>query len=110
VSYQALVVGPNPEITIFLYAILKAIFVINRTYLEQNGIIDFKIGGTDFVHRSEYLPELAYQRALILEFQHAFDVYMAADTVRSIRLALEVGDSSGNIARVVSETNLDLST
>lgn len=109
-SYQALVVGPNQEITIFLYAILKAILVINRNYLEQNGIIDLRIGGTDFVYKPEYLPELAYQRALILEFQHAFDVYMAAETVRSIRLAIEVGDSSDDLVRVVSETELDLST
>lgn len=109
-SYQALVVGPNQEVTIFLYAILKAILVLNYDYLEQNGIIDMKIGGTDFVHRPEYLPELAYQRALILEFQHAFDVYVEAETVREIRLALEVSDSSSSIARVVSETNLDLST
>lgn len=109
-SYQALVVGPNQEITIFLYAILKAILILNSKYLEENGLIDLKIGGTDFVHRPEYLPELAYQRALILEFQHAFDVYVEAETVREIRLALEVGDSSGGVARVVSETNLDLST
>jgi len=108
-SYQALVVGPNQEITVFLYAILKAILILNHDYLEQNGVIDLKVGGTDFVHRPEYLPELAYQRALILEFQHAFDVYVEAAAVSEIRLALEVSDSSGGLVGVVSDTNLDLS-
>ena len=112
-SYQILIVGPNQEMTIFLYAMVKAIFVINREYLYRHGFIEPKLGGTDFVAKPEYLPELAYQRALILEFQHAFDVYLAPEVIREIRLGLSVydpnvGDSSGT-SRVVSETTLDLS-
>jgi hypothetical protein len=112
-SYQILIVGPNQELTIFLYALVKAIFVINREYLYRHGFIEPKIGGTDFVAKPEYLPELAYQRALILEFQHAFDVYLSAEVVGEIRMEMsvydpDVGDSSGT-SRVVSETTLDLS-
>lgn len=112
-SYQILIVGPNQELTIFLYAIVKAIFVINLEYLQRHGFINPKLGGTDFVAKPEYLPDLAYQRALILEFQHAFDVYLAPEVIREINMELcvydpDVGDSSG-VSRVVSETTLDLS-
>lgn len=112
-SYQILVAGPNQEITIFLYAMLKAIFIVNREYLQRHGIIEPKLGGTDFVARPEYLPELAYFRAMTLEFQYAFDVYLAQEVITRINLGLNVydpnvGDSSGT-SRVVSETTLDLS-
>ena len=112
-SYQLLVVGPNQELTIFLYAMVKAMFTINLGYLQRHGFIEPRLGGTDFVAKSEYLPELAYQRALILEFQHAFDVYLTPELVTGINIGLsvndpDVGDSSG-VSRVVSETTLDLS-
>lgn len=112
-SYQILVVGPNQELTIFLYALVKAIFIINLKYLQRHGFIEPRLGGTDFVAKPEYLPDLAYQRALILEFQHSFDVYLTPEVIREINIGLsvsepDVGDSSG-VSRVVSETTLDLS-
>jgi len=112
-SYQILISGPNQEITLFLYAMVKAIFVINREFLQRHGFIEPKLGGTDFVAKPEYLPELAYHRALILEFKNSFDVYLSPEVITGINLSLgvydpNVGDGSG-VGRVVSETTLDLS-
>jgi hypothetical protein len=112
-SYQILIAGPNQEITLFLYAMVKAIFIVNREFLQRHGFIEPKLGGTDFVAKPEYLPELAYHRALILEFQNSFDVYLTPEIITGINLSLEVfdpdvSDSSG-VGRVVSETTLDLS-
>lgn len=52
-SYQIQVIGPSPELTIFLQVAIKAIFTLTRVDLEGQGIINFKMGATDFVPRSE---------------------------------------------------------
>lgn len=112
VSYQLLISGPNPETTLFLYAIVKAIILINMTYLLKNGFVNLKMSGTDFVSKPEYFPDLAYSRALILEFEHSFDLYLERDAINHIRLSIgvfdpNIGDSSGT-ERVVSSVEFDL--
>jgi hypothetical protein len=107
-----LVSGPNQEITLFLYAIVKAIMFVNAQYLQKNGFINLKMSGTDFVSKPEYLPDLAYSRALIMEFEHSFDVYLEAEAINHIRLDIgvydpNVGDGSG-VERVVSSIEVDL--
>jgi len=111
-SYQLSIAGPNPEITICLYAMVKAIFFIFCEWMQQRGIIEPKVSGTDFVQKPEYLPDPSYLRALILEFQYGFDVYLTVETIKRIAVALSVrdpnvGDSSG-VSRTVSETTLNL--
>lgn len=73
--YQIQLVGSNPQQTIYLYAILKSIFTLSRTFLEEQGIVNMKLSGTDFTNRPEYLPDFSYMRALNVEFEHPFDVY-----------------------------------
>jgi len=112
VSYQLLITGPNPEMALFLYAIVKAIMLININYLLKSGFMNLRLSGTDFVSKPEYLPDLAYSRALIMEFDHSFDVYMEVDAIKKIRLDIgvydpNVGDSSG-VERVVSSVEFDL--
>ncbi len=74
-SYQIQVIGPNPELTIYLAAILKAIFTLSRQFLEQQGIINMKLSATDFVPRTEYQPDFAYMRAIGVDFFHPFDIF-----------------------------------
>jgi hypothetical protein len=74
-SYQIQVISNNPESTIFLYAILKAIFTLSRLFMEKHGLINMKMGGTDFLPRAEYLPDFAYMRAINLEFQTSFEIF-----------------------------------
>jgi hypothetical protein len=112
VSYQLLISGPNSEITLFLYALVKAIVIIQRDYLLQNGFLNVKMSGTDFVTKPEYLPTLAYSRALILEFEHSFDVYMELEPLTRIRLQIgvfdpDVRDGSGT-ENIVSSTEIDV--
>jgi len=112
VSYQLLIGGPNAEITLFLYAIVKAIMFVNYTYLQKSGFINLKMSGTDFVTKPEYFPSRSYARALIMEFEHSFDVYLEVAAVNKLRLDIgvydpNVGDGSGT-ERVVSSVEFDL--
>lgn len=112
VSYQLLIGGPNSEITLFLYAIVKAIMFINYTYLQKSGFLNLKMSGTDFVAKPEYFPDRAFARALIMEFEHSFDVYLEVEAVNKIRMDIavydpNVGDGSG-MERVVSTVEFDL--
>lgn len=90
VNYQVQVIGSNSESTIFLYAILKAIFTLSRTFMEKHGIINLKMSGTDFLPRAEYAPDFAYMRALNMDFLIPFDVFEDIDPmVNAINLVLE---------------------
>jgi hypothetical protein len=88
-QYQVQVVGKNPEQTIYLYMILKAMFTLQRQFLETQGIINLQMGGTDFVNRAEYMPDHSYMRAMNLSFLVPFDVYEFEDVATSFQLALE---------------------
>lgn len=74
-TYQIQVVGKNPESTIYLYMILKALFTLQRTFLETQGLINMQMGGTDFVNRAEYMPDFSYMRAMNMTFMVPFDVF-----------------------------------
>jgi len=90
VSYQIQVIGHNPESTIFLYAILKAIFTLSRIFMERHGLIDLKMSGTDFLPRPEYLPDHAYMRAMTMEFKVPFDIFEDIGTgVDTLNLLLD---------------------
>lgn len=112
VSYQLIIGGPNTEMTLFLYAIVKAIMFINSSYLQKNGFINLKMSGTDLVAKPEYFPDIAYARSLIMEFDHSFDVYIESDAIKHIRMDIgvydpDIQDNSG-VERVVSSIEFDL--
>lgn len=111
VNYQLLILGSSQELTIFLYAIVKAIFIINYMYLQKHGFINLHMSGTDFVPRAEYLPARAYQRALMLEFDHTFDVYQVlSELPTQLRVALGVHSpnisDTTNVVQIVSDTTI----
>lgn len=89
-SYQIQVIGPNPELTIYLSAILKALFTLSRIFLEQQGIINMKLSATDFIPRTEYQPDFAYMRAIGVDFQYPFDIYEElGDLATTLQIGLE---------------------
>jgi hypothetical protein len=94
-QYQIQVIGPSPELTIYLSMILKSIFTILRQYLEAQGIINLKMSATDFLPRAEYAPDFAYMRAVNLSFLYHFDVWqditpqLATSFVLSVENAID---------------------
>lgn len=92
-KYQIQLVASNQEQTIYLYTILKSIFTLSRLFMEQQGVINFMMSGTDFVNRSEYIPDYAFMRAMNVEFDHPFDVYERLEgIIDAFTLILSVGD------------------
>lgn len=90
-TYQIQVIGPNPELTIYLSIILKSIFTQFRLFMEGQGIIDLRMSATDFAPRPEYQPDLTYMRAINMDFAFPFDIFEAQEgIVRSFRLCLDV--------------------
>ena len=102
-SYQVQIIGPNPELTIYLHAIVKSILTLSRTFLEGQGVINMQMGATDFLPRSEYQPDHAYMRALNLDFQYPFDIFSElGDLATSFRLVLEQCTKDGVV--ILSDT------
>jgi hypothetical protein len=109
VSYQIQMIGANPEQAIYMTAMVKAIFVIMRTYLERQGIINLKMTVTDFVPRTEYQPDFAYMRAMTVEFVTPFDVFEELSTVQQIQTAIEAEPAnSDDYTPVVIENTINV--
>lgn len=113
-TYDLLIVGPNPETTVFLYSLVKAIIFLNEGFLVRQGFMNIAMSGTDFTPRTEFYPDLAYQRALTLSFSYSFDVYEKTSgiLIDKIKVALAVHDPNveevEDPGRTVIETTLDL--
>jgi hypothetical protein len=90
ISYQMQIIGGNAELVIYLHAIVKAIFTLSRTFMEGQGIINFKMGATDFIPKPDYLPDLAYMRAVNADFLYPFDVFTElGGLANELRIVLE---------------------
>jgi hypothetical protein len=99
--YQIQLVGSNQEQTIYLYVILKAIFTLSRLFMEKQGIINFKMSGTDFINRPEYIPDYAFMRAMNVEFDSPFSVFEPmSGLIESFTICLN--NDVGNIAMTAS--------
>ena len=121
-NYQIMVMGQNPEITIFLYSIVKSIFTYNLDFLTEQGLMNIVLSGSDFLPRSEVYPTLAYTRSLNMEFQYSFDVYHEIastdpnDGLPSILSKFKMVVADGNTVdpesgprdRVLLETEVDI--
>jgi len=94
-NYQLLILGPNQEVAIYLYNAVKAIMFINDHFLLTQGFMNLVMRGSDFMPRSEYFPELAYQRAMDLEFDYPFDLYLPNE----IAEAMIYAESTGGVDR-----------
>lgn len=92
-SYQLLVVCNNPQLTIYLSAIVKSIFLLSRQLIEAQGLLNLTIGATDFLPRADYLPTLSYQRAINIEFWSEFQAFEDMASATSLDLAFEYGQT-----------------
>jgi hypothetical protein len=104
-NYQIQVIGGNPEQTIYLATIVKAIFTLMRTFLESQGIINLKMSATDFVPKTDYQPDFAYMRAITVEFLSPFEIFEELGGVADqIRIAIEVDNENPDNIVVSDQT------
>ena len=112
-AYQLLILAPSPELTIFIYAVVKAIMFLNQSFLVKQGLMNLKLSGSDFMPRSEFLPGLAYQRALMMEFDYHFDVYTDISDQAINQLVISIvghhpDDTQPGVEKELIQTTLDL--
>lgn len=113
-TYQLDINGENQETPIFLYNIVKAIFIAVRKYLIKQGLQNLKMSGSDLAPAADYFPTVAFRRSLLLEFVYPFDVYdeISEAVAEEINLKLSVHDpdvtNGSDIERIVSETEFDV--
>jgi hypothetical protein len=87
-QYQLEVLAGNQEEVIYLYAILKAVLLSQRSFLEAQGIMAMKITGSDFAPRSEFLPDEVFMRNMIIQFTYPFTFLVEQDVATAIDVTL----------------------
>ena len=92
VNYNLHILSGKQEELLYLYAVVKAILLKQRAYIEAQGIINLKIGGSDFAPRTEFLPDEVFQRMMTLQFIAPFDFLEDQETYKSIELNYWVED------------------
>ena len=113
-SYQIQIIGPNPELTIYLTSIVKSIFTINRIELEKQGVINMKLGATDFIPQREGEPDFIYTRAINVDFIYPFDIFETFGSLaESLKIDLEscpkgIEDASSTTVIFETEPNIEL--
>lgn len=79
VTYHLNVIAGGQDEVVFLYSVLKALLLSQRTLLESQGIIALRISGSDFAPRTEYLPSEVFQRMMVLTFTYPFSFIQELD-------------------------------
>lgn len=92
VNYNLHVLAGQQEQLLYLYATVKALFLSQRSFLESQGVINLKIGGSDFAPRTEFLPDEVFQRMMTLQFVTPFTFLEEQQTYNSIQINYWVED------------------
>lgn len=92
VQYNVNILTSHQDETIYLYSTLKALLLSQRNFLESQGIINLKIGGTDFAPRTEFLPDEVFQRVMTLAFESPFTFIEELETFSNINVNYWVED------------------
>lgn len=92
VQYNINILTAHQDETIYLYSTLKALLLSQRTFLESQGIMNLKLGGTDFAPRTEFLPDEVFQRVMTLAFESPFTFIEELETFTNINVNYWVED------------------
>jgi hypothetical protein len=87
-KYRLDILAYPQELTIYLYAMMKAIFTVSRKSLEKHGLIVFTMAGTDLGPMPEFYPQKAYRRSMNVTFKYAFDVVKEIEQAVATQLQL----------------------
>jgi len=87
-QYQLQIIAGHQDEVIYLYSIIKALLLSQRPFLEGQGMMVFKLSGSDFAPRGEYLPSEAFMRVLNIQFTYPFTFIRELDTASTIEVCL----------------------
>lgn len=89
-NYNLHVLAGQQDQVIYLYSTMKALLLSQRAFLESQGIINLKIGGSDFAPRTEFLPDEVFQRMMTLQFTTPFSFLEEQEVFSQIEVNYEV--------------------
>ena len=69
-SYNIIIVAPNSDAVIFIYRILKYMFLASWSNMEASGFMKLRIRGSDLINQSTLIPTSLYSRNLSLSFTY----------------------------------------
>jgi len=96
-AYALTIMGPGSTYVLFLYALVKSILNRHRPFLEQNGVFNLSMSGTDFMGDPEMLPMHVYARAVELSFLYFFgDIQTIDDAAKGIEMYVEALEQGSN--------------
>lgn len=95
VRYSISVVAGTQWEVLYLYAILKALLISQREYLEAQGLQSLILSGNEFSPKGEYLPDITYERRLTLAFRYTFGFINIPETFTKIDFGIIPMDNTG---------------
>lgn len=93
-NYNLHVMTAKQDQVLYLYATVKALLINQRAFLESQGVINLKIGGSDFAPRTEFLPDEVFQRMMTLQFTSPFTFLEELETFGKIDVVYQVDDQA----------------
>lgn len=69
-EYNLLIIDKNADMAIFIYHVLKYMFLSYFEHLELDGFQTLKVYGRDLITQQGLVPQNIYSRSLILSFKH----------------------------------------
>lgn len=91
-SYQIHVFAGAQDEVIYLYTLLKAMFVSQRAFLEAQGLMALGIGGSDLAPRSEYVPSEVFQRVMTIKFVYPFSFLQEQEVFGNLAVGVTPAD------------------
>lgn len=95
-QYQLSVIAGHQDQVLYLYTIVKALLFSQKAFMEEQGLMAFKITGTDYAPRTDFLPNEIFQRVMILNFTYPFTFLQEIETFDTIRIRLD-GYANNNL-------------
>ena len=75
-SYLLQIMTDNQNFTIFLYHLIRYIVLSNIHTLEDNGIHELKLSGTDFLPQAAQQPNFVFMRGINMSFMYFADHFL----------------------------------
>jgi hypothetical protein len=93
-NYNLHVMAGQQDQVIYLYSAVKALLLSQRAFLESQGVINLRVGGSDFAPRTEFLPDEVFQRMMTLQFTSPFSFLEEQEVFTQIEINYQVyGDT-----------------
>lgn len=95
-QYQLSIIANHQDQVLYLYTIIKALLFSQKTFMEEQGLMAFKITGTDYAPRTDFLPMEVFQRVMLINFTYPFTFLQEIETFDTIRIRLD-GYANNNL-------------